>query len=109
MSAQVAAKVTGSPATACPPTQVASATNQRRWPCGERARSAHQRIHGMNAMAQEKFGKLPADTIGPASEKSVAPTKAAAAEQRRRSHSHMPSAISGNGAATQRLNPTTSG
>ena len=72
-------------------------------------RSTAHNTHGISATAQEKFGKLPVDSTGPDIASVAAPTNAANGDAQRRSHSHIPAASSGNGAATQRLKPGTSG
>src|ERR1700687_1126094 len=63
---------------------------------------------GSVAAAHDRLGKLPVETIGPDSEKAIAPRADALAANRRRKKNQAPSAASGNGVATQRLNPTTS-
>ena len=59
--------------------------------------------HGISATVQEKFGKLPLDSTGPDHRERRRADEGGERDIQRRSHSHIPAANSGNGAATQRV------
>src|SRR3954451_3148448 len=91
--------VTGSPHNACS----ANVTARDRPPV-----SAPHKTHGMNATDHERFGALSDDTTGPANANTHAPSAAAASGTRRRRKANIPSAATGSGNATHKLNDTTS-
>src|SRR5437870_4068675 len=100
--ASVAARETGSPASAWAAIVAASrvtADAVRR----SRTRSSAQNTNGTTATDHDMFGKFVVDTMGPETANAMAPNAAAGGRTRRARNRYIPQAASGIGSAIQRL------